>query len=147
MKEFLERIKDLPPQRVMLLAAQLQSRLDALENQRVEPIAIVGMSCRFPGGADSPEAFWELLHNGVDAISEVPSDRWNLNEVYWLTVEATNGLRMTTRAVTPGGATATQTAVEKGVWEQNLVYQSNQAGLDGDHWFNTWFWWRLYHFP
>lgn len=82
MKEFLERIKDLPPQRVMLLAAQLQSRLDALENQRVEPIAIVGMSCRFPGGADSPEAFWQLLHNGVDAISEVPSDRWNLDEYY-----------------------------------------------------------------
>jgi amino acid adenylation domain-containing protein/thioester reductase-like protein len=43
-----------------------------------EPIAIVGLSCRFPG-APNPAAFWELLRNGVDAISEVPSDRWNVD--------------------------------------------------------------------
>lgn len=40
-----------------------------------EPVAIIGMSCRFPG-ANDPEAFWQLLVNGVDAISEVPADRW-----------------------------------------------------------------------
>jgi amino acid adenylation domain-containing protein/thioester reductase-like protein len=43
-----------------------------------EPIAIVGLSCRFPG-APNPRAFWELLRNGVDAITEVPSDRWDVN--------------------------------------------------------------------
>ena len=47
-----------------------------------EPIAIVGMACRFPGRASTPEAFWQLLHDGVDAITEVPSDRWNIDAFY-----------------------------------------------------------------
>src|SRR5688500_17860104 len=42
-----------------------------------EPIAIVGMACRFPGNADSPRAFWQLLTAGTDAITEVPDSRWN----------------------------------------------------------------------
>ncbi|MEM9447024.1 MAG: beta-ketoacyl synthase N-terminal-like domain-containing protein [Cyanobacteria bacterium P01_E01_bin.6] len=41
-----------------------------------EPIAIVGIGCRFPG-ADGPKAFWQLLRDGVDAITPVPSDRWS----------------------------------------------------------------------
>ncbi|MGB3437226.1 MAG: beta-ketoacyl synthase N-terminal-like domain-containing protein [Actinophytocola sp.] len=41
-----------------------------------EPLAIVGMACRFAGGADSPERFWDLLVNGRDAISEIPEERW-----------------------------------------------------------------------
>jgi phthiocerol/phenolphthiocerol synthesis type-I polyketide synthase C len=46
-----------------------------------EPIAIVGMSCRFPGAGDS-ESFWYLLRNGIDAITEVPAERWNPNAFY-----------------------------------------------------------------
>ncbi len=47
-----------------------------------DKIAIVGMGCRFPGGANSIEQFWELLVNGKDGISEIPADRWNVEKYY-----------------------------------------------------------------
>ncbi len=46
-----------------------------------EGIAVIGMGCRFPG-AHGPEAFWELLRDGVDAITEVPPNRWNIDSYY-----------------------------------------------------------------
>ncbi len=47
-----------------------------------EPIAIIGMGCRFPGGVESPEDFWQLLRTGKDAIREVPPNRWDLETFY-----------------------------------------------------------------
>lgn len=47
-----------------------------------DPIAIIGIGCRFPGGVDSPGSFWELLKSGADGIIEVPSDRWDINRFY-----------------------------------------------------------------
>ncbi|VFM97882.1 MAG: Acyl transferase domain-containing protein [Candidatus Kentron sp. G] len=47
-----------------------------------EPIAIVGMGCRFPGGASSPDRFWDLLVRGIDAIVDVPGDRWDERKYY-----------------------------------------------------------------
>ena len=47
-----------------------------------EPIAIVGMGCRFPGGADSPQQFWDLLRTGTDAIVDVPPSRWEASAFY-----------------------------------------------------------------
>ena len=47
----------------------------------MENIAIIGVGCRFPK-AENPEAFWHLLSNGIDAITEIPADRWNVDELY-----------------------------------------------------------------
>ena len=47
----------------------------------MEPIAIIGIGCRFPG-ANNPEAFWQLMHNRVDAIAQVPLQRWNIDHLY-----------------------------------------------------------------
>src|SRR5688500_13080229 len=52
-----------------------RERLRKFEMGEQEPVAIVGMSCRLPGGADSPETLWELLASGTDAISGLPGDR------------------------------------------------------------------------
>lgn len=59
-------------------ALQLASAVTARTD---EPIAIVAVSCRFPGAPD-PEAFWEVLSGGVDAIREVPEDRFDIDEFY-----------------------------------------------------------------
>jgi mycoketide-CoA synthase len=51
----------------------------ALLERSSEPIAIVGMSCRFPGGIDTPAGLWQMVANGRDVISEFPTDRgWDL---------------------------------------------------------------------
>ncbi|MFB2772731.1 type I polyketide synthase [Pelatocladus sp. BLCC-F211] len=60
----------------------LRAKLKTIEDSRKEPIAIIGMSCRFPGGANNPEEFWQLLRNGVDAIGPVPANRWDVEAFY-----------------------------------------------------------------
>jgi acyl transferase domain-containing protein len=47
-----------------------------------EPLAIVGIGCRFPGGANSPEAFWWMLLDKVDGVVEVPPNRWSIDAYY-----------------------------------------------------------------
>ncbi len=54
---------------------------EALPVLRDEPIAVVGLACRVPGAAD-PGAFWALLRDGVDAIREVPKDRWDVDALF-----------------------------------------------------------------
>src|SRR5262245_44067053 len=62
--------------------SKLTSRLQAAEKQGREPIAIVGMACRLPGGVESPDDLWNLLAGGVDAVTEVPPDRWKVDALY-----------------------------------------------------------------
>jgi len=77
-----------PPQndqrmaRALQAIEKLQDKLAESENVRYEPIAIVGIGCRFPGGADNPDLFWQLLSEGRDAITPVPSDRWDAEAYY-----------------------------------------------------------------
>ena len=68
-----------------LLKARSTIQALLVENEtlkRKESIAVVGMACRFPGGGNSPEAFWTMLQNGGDAITDVPSGRWDAEDLY-----------------------------------------------------------------
>src|ERR1700759_284902 len=62
--------------------ARRRAEIDALKRERGEAIAIIGMACKFPGGADTPEAYWQLLVGGTDATTEIPRERWDAAAYY-----------------------------------------------------------------
>lgn len=81
------RKEEKPGYRALLKDAYLRIRslsaeLEALEREKRESIAVIGMACRFPGGADTPEKFWKLLHDGVDTVAEIPDSRWDVDAYY-----------------------------------------------------------------
>ena len=61
---------------------QLESEIVRLRSKDQDPLAIIGLGCRFPGGANDPESFWKLLSQGYSAVTEVPADRWDVDKYY-----------------------------------------------------------------
>ncbi|WP_256251602.1 type I polyketide synthase, partial [Burkholderia ubonensis] len=59
-----------------------RAEIAALRSDRNEPIAVIGMACRFPGSSDTPAAFWQLLDHARDAVTEVPRERWDIDRYY-----------------------------------------------------------------
>ena len=91
MKEYSKKDNRELIKNALLELEKMRSRVKVLEKRerdRMDPIAIIGMGCRFPHGADNPQAFWSLLQNGIDAVTEVPSNRWSLDEYYDMDMDA-----------------------------------------------------------
>jgi acyl transferase domain-containing protein len=70
-----------PLKRAFLALEKAQQRVAALEKASREPIAVIGIGCRVPG-ADDPDAFWRLMRDGIDAISMVPADRFDIDAFF-----------------------------------------------------------------
>ena len=81
MNDFLDQIRTLSPQRLTLLAVKLKEQLDRARGIAEEPIAVIGIGCRLPC-ASNPDAFWDMLKNGREGISEVPPARWLIDEYF-----------------------------------------------------------------
>ncbi|MCP4692062.1 MAG: polyketide synthase, partial [Desulfobacterales bacterium] len=83
MKNDLKKTGQTPTtERVLLALEEAAKKLEEVRKKESEPIAIIGMGCRLPGGADDPASFWRLLEAGVDAISETPPDRWDVDALH-----------------------------------------------------------------
>ncbi|ORJ56989.1 type I polyketide synthase [Mycobacterium simiae] len=73
--------------RILALTAQQRAALSdefarAARTAMTEPVAVVGMGCRFPGNVTGPDSFWELMVEGRNAISDIPADRWDAEAFY-----------------------------------------------------------------
>ncbi|MFT6715293.1 MAG: acyl carrier protein, partial [Planctomycetota bacterium] len=67
----------------LLVTDMTESKPDKTSNvAEMEPLAIVGMACRFPGGVQNLDGYWDLIESGRDGIEEVPASRWDINEYF-----------------------------------------------------------------
>src|SRR5262245_26125290 len=67
--------------KAMAVIQSLEDRLAAVQSRAREPIAVIGMACRLPGGVETPAAYWRLLDEGRDAITPFPP-RWDVDALY-----------------------------------------------------------------
>lgn len=82
-------------QRALRALEQMQAKLERLESRGSEPLAVVGMACRFPGNSTNPDAYWRLLEAGAHGIGEVPAERWDIDAYFAAAAEAPG--KMSTR--------------------------------------------------
>ena len=75
--EYQERLKS-----ALLAIQKLRGQLETMKRAQTEPIAVIGIGCRYPGSANDPDSFWQMLINGVDAVAEIPPERWDANAYY-----------------------------------------------------------------
>ncbi|WP_203073865.1 type I polyketide synthase [Falsiroseomonas ponticola] len=68
--------------RALAMIQDLEGKLEAAGRAAREPIAVIGIGCRFPGGAEGPDAYWQLLSEGRDAVTEVPPERWDATALF-----------------------------------------------------------------
>jgi myxalamid-type polyketide synthase MxaB len=68
--------------RALTALREMKQRVQTLERSGKEPVAIIGMGCRFPGKVFGPADFWRLLANAEDAVGVVPADRWMTEQFY-----------------------------------------------------------------
>ncbi|WP_280109899.1 beta-ketoacyl synthase N-terminal-like domain-containing protein, partial [Azospirillum sp. B506] len=73
--DLFNQVARLPREKLVRVVEELHGRLTALEEAQTEPLAIIGIACRFPGGADTPDAYWARLAAGFDAVRALPEDR------------------------------------------------------------------------
>jgi 3-oxoacyl-(acyl-carrier-protein) synthase/SAM-dependent methyltransferase len=73
---------DLNSKRILAALDEARSRLEEVERLRYEPIAIVGIGCRFPGDANDLDSFWQLLVTGHNTTRKPPANRWNPDDYY-----------------------------------------------------------------
>jgi microcystin synthetase protein McyD len=76
----LKNYKDLLKSSILKIQEK-DRRIRELETERDEPVAIIGMSCRFPGAVD-PEAFWQLIEDGADVVATMTDQRWNMDDYF-----------------------------------------------------------------
>jgi acyl transferase domain-containing protein/NADPH:quinone reductase-like Zn-dependent oxidoreductase/acyl carrier protein len=69
-------------ERILQALRDARALVAAVGERAREPVAIVGIGCRFPGGIDGPDALWRVVSEGIDATSEQPPDRWDVAQYY-----------------------------------------------------------------
>jgi amino acid adenylation domain-containing protein len=77
MDDLSKRIANLSPEKRALLEKRLKETTPPSVPPAADSIAVIGMGCRFPGGASGPHAFWDLLTRGFDAVTQTPPQRWD----------------------------------------------------------------------